>query len=288
MPSVRRLALLLPLLAAACLGDPHAHLERARELTFKRQPAAALQEYEEVLSLLAKKDPAKVRPVLAAALKGAGDLCYLEFKNYSKAAEYYRSLTNKFPQAEESYDARANMAQIFEVLGDRRSAVAELSTLVQSFPKGPEVDRYQYSAAKGYFELGDYDQAILESRMLQSRFPNSEYLADAQMLVGTSLALQGQRDKAIEAFQEVVKRWPQSDMAPRALFEEAKVFADKGQEEKAVALLIESLKAHPDPKGVQSEISRMRKRMAARRVPKDIDRTVIWPELRAGSVPKPE
>jgi len=84
-------------LLAGCLGDPAAHLERARQLSFQRQPAEALAQYEESLSLLSKKDPQRVRELLVPALKGAGDLCYLELRKFPKAVEYYRQLANHFP-----------------------------------------------------------------------------------------------------------------------------------------------------------------------------------------------
>ncbi len=271
-----RALLLAPLLLSACLGDPAAHLDKARDLAFQRRPAEALAEYEEVLSLLAKKDPHKVRAQMVPALKGAGDLCYLEMRQLPRAVEFYRALANRYPEAPETLDARASLAEILRGTGDRRGAVAELSALVQAFPQGAEVDRYQYLAAKDYFELGDYDQAILESRVLLTRYPDSPYADDAQMLIGASLGMQSQREKAIQAYEEVARRWPASDMAPRARYEQAKILEEMGQEEKAVDVLVEALKTHPDPKGVQMEIARLKKRLALHRLPDKIDPAQIW------------
>lgn len=251
----------------ACLGDPKAHLEKARDLSFQRQPSDALREYEEVLSLLGNKDPRRVRSILIPALKGAGDLCYLEVKNYPKAVEYYRALASKYPSAPETLDARANLSDIYRLLGDRRSAVAELAAIVQGFPDSPEIDHYQYLTAKDYFDLGDYDQAIMEARLLQDRYPKSQHLGDAQMLIGAALLLQGQREKAVETYQRVAKRWPGTEMVARAQVEQAKVLVDMEQEDRAIELLVKALETHPDPKGVQMEIARLRKRIASRRVP---------------------
>jgi tetratricopeptide (TPR) repeat protein len=131
------------LLLSACIGDPSTHVERARELAFQREPTEALQEYEEALSLLAKKDPQKVRSLLIPSLKGAGDLCYLELKQYQKAVDYYHALVQHFPDAIETLDAHVNLADLFRTAGDKRAAVAELSALVQAFPNGPDVDRFQ-------------------------------------------------------------------------------------------------------------------------------------------------
>lgn len=267
------------LLLAACVGDPAAHLEQARTLTFQRQPREALKQYEEVLSLLSKKDPQKVRPILAAALKGAGDLCYLELRLYPQAIEYYRSLANHFPDAAETLEARSSLSDIYRRLGDRRAAVAELTALVQAFPSGPDVDRYQYQALKDYFDLGDYNQVIVEARVLQQRYPKSRYAVEAQMMVAEALALQGQRAKAIEAFEQVPRRWPDHELAPQAQVEQAKVWAELGKEERAVDVLVEALKAHPNPRGVQAEIARLRKRLALHRAGDRFDHAAAWPEF---------
>jgi TolA-binding protein len=267
------------LLLASCVGDPAAHLERARELTFQRQPALALKQYEEVLSLLSKKDPRKVRALLVPSLKGAGDLCYLELKEYPKAIEYYRSLANHFPDADETLEARSALSDIYRTLGDRRAAVAELTALVQSFPRGPDIDRYQYQAVKDFFELGDYDQVALESRILQTRYPLSPYAIEAQMLVAASYTLQGKKLKAIDAYEQVSRRWPGNDLAPRAQVEQAKVMSELGQDERAVEVLVQALKAHPDPKGVQAEIARLRRKLALRRAAENFDHANAWPEF---------
>ena len=274
-------------LLSACLGDPRGHLDRARELAFQRQPAEALREYEEVLSLVAKKDPQRVRALLVPALKGAGDLCYLELKQPQRAVEFYKSLNHHFPDAKEALEAHANLADLFRSLGDRRAAVAELTAIVQGFQDGPDLDLYQYQATKDYFDLKDYDQVQLEARFLQSRWPKSEYAVEAQMLVAAALSLQGQKEKSIEAYEQIGRGWPQSDLAPRARFEEAKVWSELGMEERAVEVLVEALKTHPDPRGVKAEIARLRKRLATRRVRGATDRAVVWPEFYGGVPPEP-
>ena len=146
------LGLAIACLFAGCLSNPAAHLERARELTFEHKPKEAIAEYDEALSILAKKDGEAVKAQRIQALKAAGDLCYLELKKYEKAAEYYRALADRYPEAEETLEARASLADIFRTrFRDRRAAVAELAAIVQTFPRSPEVDRFQYLAARDYF-----------------------------------------------------------------------------------------------------------------------------------------
>jgi TolA-binding protein len=203
----------------------------------------------------------------------------LELKLYPRAIEYYRTLANHYPDADETLEARSALSDIYRTLGDRRAAVAELTALVQSFPKGMEVDRYQYQAVKGYFELADYDQVLVEARVLQERYPDSRYAVEVQMLVCEALALQGQRQRSLDAYAQLVRRWPNDELVPQALFEQAKVYSEMGQDEKAVEVLVVALKSHPNPKGVQAEIARLRKRLATRRVPEKFDHADAWPEF---------
>jgi outer membrane protein assembly factor BamD (BamD/ComL family) len=272
-------AIALLLLAAGCVGDPSAHLERARQYAFQRQPADALLQYEEVLSLLAKKDPHKVRDLLVPALKGAGDLCYLELRMYPRAIEYYRQLANHFPDSPETLDARAALADLYRMHGDRRAAVAELTALIQSFPTGPDVDRFRYMAVQDYFELADYDQVLVEARALQERFPESPYAVQGQLMLAESLALQGQRPKSIQAYDVLLNRWPNDALAPQARVEQAKVLYEDGKEERAVEVLVEALKSHPNPRAVQVEIARLRKKLALRRPPDKFEHANAWPEF---------
>lgn len=269
----------LGLTLAGCVGDPAAHLERARELSFQRQPEKALLQYEEVLSLLAKKDPQKVRAFLLPALKGAGDVCFLELKRFPRAIEHYRSLVNHFPDADEALEARATLSEIYRALGERRAAVAELTALVQSFPKGPDADRYQYQAISGYFELGDFDQVLLEARVLQTRYPESRWAIEAQLLAAEALAAQGQKKRSIEAYDQLLRRWPDDALAPVARVEQARVYSELGEDAKAVEVLVEALKAHPNPMGIQAEIARLRRRMGVRRMPDKFDHSAAWPEF---------
>lgn len=288
-PSVGRttpLILGLSLLCAGCVGDPSAHLERARQYAFQRQPADALLQYEEVLSLLSKKDPRKVAALLVPALKGAGDLCYLELRMYPRAIEYYRQLANHFPDAPETLEARAALSDLYRTHGDRRAAVAELTALIQSFPDGPDVDRFRYMAVQDYFELADYDQVLIEARSLQEHFPRSPYAVQAQLMVAESLALQGQRPRSIQAYDALLERWPDDPLAPQARVEQAKVLYEDGRTERAVEVLVEALKTHPNPKAVQLEIARLRKKLAQSRKPDQFHHADAWPEFH-GLEPQP-
>jgi TolA-binding protein len=278
---MRGLFLLAPALSllSSCVESPAVHLEKAQALTYQRKPTEALRAYDEVLSLLARKEGGRAVEQRVTALLAAGDLCYLELKQYARAAEYYRSLVDRHPQAPEALKAREHRSEIFRThFHDRRAAVAELSAIVQTFPKHPGVDRFQYRAAKDYFDLGDFNQAIVESRVLHGRYPNSPFGDDAHLLIAESFAFLGQREKALEGHAALARGWPSSDLLARSNFEAAKLHSEAGAYEPAIEALVESLKTHPDPKAVQHEIGRLRKRLASLRAPEKVGWEAIWAE----------
>ncbi len=259
-----------------CPADPAEHFENAQQLTYQRLHKDALAEYVEVLSLVAKKDSDRARELRVKSLKAAGDICYLELRDPSRAVEYYRSLVSRYPEDPRSLEARANLAEIYRSLGDLRASVAELAAIVQAFPNHEETHRYQYLAAKDYFELRDWDQVVVEVNVLAERFPDSEYLDDAQLLVASSWVLQGDRQKALAAYDRFLERWPEGELAPRAMFEQARLYAENEQLEKSVDLLMRALQTHPTPKLVQAEIARIRRRIATLRIPPKVDPSKVW------------
>ncbi len=261
-----------------CLRDPRSHLDHARRLAYEKRYTAALAEYEEVLSIAAKKQPTQVRSLLLPALLGAGDLCHLELGETTKAIDYYRELLALFPDSNEALPARSSLANIYRSLGEKRSAVAQLVALVQSFPSDKEADSFQYQIAKDYFDLRDYDQAIIEAKMLQERYRQSVFADDSQMLIASALLQLGRNEQAAEAFAAVARGWPESEAVPSALCEEARIIAELGQEERAVTILIEALATHPNPQSVQGQISRLRQRIALRRTAKLASSAAAFPE----------
>jgi len=141
------------------------------------------------------------------------------------------------------------------------------------------VDRYRYQAVQDYFELADYDQVLVETRALQERFPDSPYAVQAQLMVAESLVLQGQRPRAIQAYETLLHRWPDDPLAPQARVEQARVLYEDGQTERAIEVLVEALKTHPNPRSVQMEIVRLRKKLALLRTPDHFPHAYAWPEF---------
>ncbi len=276
---MRRLVFLGLLLVASfgCRSSAARLVQEAQNLAFAQQPVAAVTAYEKAIFALGRDESDSARALRAKALRGAGDLCYLELHQYVRAVEFYRKLAEAYPEALETFEARSNLYEILRThLRDRRAALAELASLVQSFPRHPQVDRYQYQAAKEYFDLGDAQQARIEARALLEHYPESAFAPEAQYLIGSAYSFENRRNDSINAYLALAARWPTHPNVPRARLAIGKMYAEGGDFDRAQEIMLLALRDHPDPRAVQTELSRLRRRIALTR-PADIhDHDAVW------------
>jgi tetratricopeptide (TPR) repeat protein len=256
-----------PALAALCLllachrNEVRDDLEHARDAVYAHHPNEALRFYHAALEGLEKDDSAEAQVYRARALRGAGDIYYLELKDYKRAVEAYRELVQLCPEAPETLGARVHLADLLRrEFHDLRGAIAVLNDALARNP--PQSAELAYQVATFYFELGDYPQCELESQKLTQKYETSAYVDDALMLKAQAIAMmEGRRADAARAYQELVDRFPDSELQPHALFEIGKLKADTGDTEGAIETWVQCLKRHPEPQVVQAVIARVRKQM---------------------------
>lgn len=247
---------------AGCAKSASEQLEKAKASLLAQRPREALAHYRLALEAL-KNDQPGSEVLRARALRGAADVYYLELREVVRAAEVYRELISRCPEAPETLEARLFLADILRIhFRDLRGAIGELTAaLARNPPQGAEI---KYQVAKLYFELSDYQQCALEAEGLARKYETSSYLDDALMLRAQALAmLEPRRAEAARAFEELAQRFPQSELAPHALVELGKLRAEAGEEEAAVAAFVEALRGHPEPQLVQGYIARQRRRLEA-------------------------
>jgi tetratricopeptide (TPR) repeat protein len=248
-------------LAACHKNDVRGDLELARDAVFAHHPNEALRYYHSALEGLEKDDSAEAQVYRARALRGAGDIYYLELKDYKRAVEAYRELVQLCPEAPETLGARVHLSDLLRrEFHDLRGAIAVLNDALARSP--PQSAELSYQVAKLYFELGDYAQCELEAQKVAQKYETSAYVDDAMMLKAQAIAMMdGRRAEAMRAYQELVDRFPDSELQPHALFEIGKLKADTGDTEGAIEAWVQCLKHHPEPQVVQSVIARVRKQM---------------------------
>lgn len=284
-----RACALLALLLAGCRDDATAHLARAKDHAFEKNAQGALGEYAAANQLLERDRSAEALVLRARALKGAGDIYYLQLRDIPRAVEVYRLLVQQCPEAPESLEARIILADVLrQHFRDLRGAITELTAALERNP--PQSAELKYKVAKLYFELGDYRQVELEVSELVTRYETSPYVDDAAFLRGQAIAMiDGRRADAAKAFEDLVRRHGASELAPYALYELGKLEHESGRNARAIELWVQALGAHPDPSLVQSAIARARRQITSTQPVSTTDRTAIFdrgPRPAAAAAPR--
>lgn len=258
-----RWTLVVALLAvSACKRtDAPTRLQNAREKLYLHQPQAALEEYRLALDSLDRDESKEATLYRARALRGAADTYYLELRDFKRAVEVYRELSQLCPEAPETLDGRLHLADILQnQFHDLRGTITELTAALARNP--PQSAELSYRVAKLYFELADYQQCELEAASVAKKFETSPYVDDALLLRAQALAMMdGKHAEALRAFESLAEKFPDSDLQPHALFEAGKLRAEAGENEKAIETWVQALKRHPDPAVVQSVIAKVRRQL---------------------------
>lgn len=233
-------------------------MKAAKDAVFEKRPEQAVTEYRQALALLDRQTGTEAGALRAKALKGVGDVYYLELRDFLRAVEAYRELLRSYPDAPESQEGRLYLAEVLKShFRDLRGAITELTAAISHSASFP-ADR-AYEVAKLYFELGDYRQCELEAKALVGKVPASPWADDALFLSGQALGMEGHKEAAAVAYRELAEKYAGSELAPHALFELGKLAAEGNRNEEAISLWVDALKAHPDPELVQRAILRARK-----------------------------
>lgn len=259
--SVRPALLLLLALTACNKGDVRVSLEKGRDAVFTHKPNEALRWYHAALEGLERDDSSEAQVFRARALRGAGDVYYLELKDYRHAVEAYKELIQVCPESPESLGARLYLADLLRrEFHDLRGAIAALNDALARNP--PQSAELAYQVAGLYFELGDYRQCELEANKVVQKYETSPFVDDALMLKAQAVAMmEGRRADALRSYQELVDRFPESELQPHALFEMGKLTSDSGETEKAIEIWVQCLKRHPEPRVVQNVIAVARRQL---------------------------
>ncbi|MBL8951839.1 MAG: tetratricopeptide repeat protein [Myxococcaceae bacterium] len=242
-------------------NDVRASLEKGRDAVYAHKPNEALRWYHTALEGLERDESPEAQVIRARALRGAGDVYYLELKDYRRAVEAYRELVQLCPEAPETLGARLHLADVLErEFHDLRGAIAALNDALARNP--PQSAELAYRVAKIYFELGDYRQCELEAQRVITKYETSPFVDDAMMLRAQAVAMvEGRRGDAVRLYQELVDKFPDSELQPHALFEIGKLTSDSGDTEKAIEVWVACLKRHPEPQAVQTVIAVARRQL---------------------------
>jgi tetratricopeptide (TPR) repeat protein len=268
---------MLALAGVACRSQA-GRLEEANNLRHRGDAKGALERYKSILAALGDGSlPADKAVIRWKALKGAGDVSYLELGDYAGAILYYRRIISLSPGTPQAREARIAIGDIYrERFSDYLAAIAQYADVAAS--DAPEAPKYQLEVAKAYLELRNYRQARTEARILLDRWPDHPLAEDAQLLNAQSWVLEKRNQEALSAFQALVDRHPRNEILARAFEGQAHIFAQASRFDRAIELYERALPIHPNPDAIRTNLTAVRDRRAKAMPAKPGDKAAAFDE----------
>jgi len=189
-------------------------------------------------------------------------LIYNRFlRDKERAVDAYYQVLSVYPDTDEAYKARADLAGIYSRAGDHTKAVEQYQWLVDSRREPDKEEQYRYIIALEYFKMNDFEQAQAELKELLSMAVKKDIIAEALLLKGDIFYITGKIPEAIKAFEEIISDLPGRAVVLRARFNMAKALEDSDREDEALVIL-ESLKdSYPNKDVLERTIEGVKTRM---------------------------
>ena len=243
----------------ACSGAAR-RLDDANAARRAGRPGDAIAGYQAVIAELGDgRLPEREAALRLKALRGAGDVAYLELGDFTQAVSYYRRIVALYPGSEDAWKARALTGDIYlQRFADPMGAIAQWADIAQG--DAPEAAAYQLKVASAYLDLRNFQQARTEARVLRERWPASDLADEGQLLTAQAWAFEKRPDEAQRAFQALLDGRPRPELRARALEGQAGLAADNGQLERALALYEQALDGHPRPDTIRLAIAKVKAR----------------------------
>jgi soluble lytic murein transglycosylase len=205
----------------------HMHEGIAQAKLAQGKPAAAVEEYDAILSIARiRAYRARILHLAGQALVAAGDL-KAAYERYIQAIESYPEAYDSYLALVELVDAKAPvdatwyLALSLKANGDLLQAIQQFQEFIKKYPQSDHVVEAWQRIAEAEAGRGTSDQAIQTYRMLADRFPQSSQAVTALWRAAELELAGGDPVKAATSFRALVARYPDSGVAPDALFKAA-------------------------------------------------------------------
>jgi len=250
--------LILPLYMFAGCGGPErapaTYLE-AEELLGRGKFLLAIDKYESVAREF-ESTPFAPKSLYKKAL------IYNRFlRDKKRAVEAYYQVLSVYPDTDEAYRARLDLAGIYSASGNRTKAVEQYQWIVDSRREPGKEEDYRYIIALEYFKMNDFEQAQAELKELLSMAVKKNIIAEALLLRGDIFYITGHITEAIADFEDIISRFAGLPVAIRASFNRAKALEDSGQEAEALAVLAGLRETYPNKEALRRTIEGIKTRM---------------------------
>ncbi len=196
------------------------------------------------------------------ALLNIGNIYYLNLRQIEKAIDAYQKVTTEFPQSPQAYEARGQLALIYEnEIEDYSQAIIEYDKILEANNLDNRAE-IQYRKANNYFRQGDYDLAWREFRHIEESGEGGPHLAGQVCLkLGNINQIRHQYDDAVGYFLKVIDS-PCPECRRQAILSLADAYEALYDFEHAIETLQKLDQSPEDKQLVRREIARIKKKAA--------------------------
>ena len=199
-------------------------------------------------------------PLAPRAQYMAGLILHRHLKRLEESLSSYAMLFKLFPESEEVFLAKEDIAGLYHGTGDHRRALEVYEWLLEYGPFERR-DSYQYSIAGEYIELNDFVQARIELKELLKEVPGTLLKPDILYRVGSTFYLEGRSSEAIAAFDTLIRTYPEHKLSLEAKFSKAAALEEAGLHIEAIALFEGLKKEYNNSEAVKIRIESAKERL---------------------------
>jgi TolA-binding protein len=155
-----------------------------------------------------------------------------------RAMDSYATLLDLYPNSEQVYTAREDIAAIHSSMNEDRLAIAEYAWLIENAPSDKH-SGYRYEIAMKYVKRNDFDQARIEFEELLKSSPSEDFTPKAYYQIATTYYLEGRLEDAIKGYDIVIGNFIDDPLHIEARFSKAVALEELGRLKEALTLFKE-------------------------------------------------
>jgi len=188
-------------------------------------------------------------------------LIYNRFlKERQRAIEAYFKLLSLYPESDEAYAARRDLAAVYSASGDHTKAVEQYQWLLDSGREPAKEEDYRYTIALEYFRMNDFEQAKAELKELLAMASKKDIIAKALLLQGDTFYITGDLAGAMKTYEEIISRFAGKPPELRARFNLARTLEESDREDEALKMLEGLRGRYPNKDALERSISGIKAR----------------------------
>ncbi len=167
---------------------------------------------------------------------------YQKQENYQLSGQIYESIYTKYPNYKQISQALFAAGICYERSEQLALAVKNWKLLIDKYPNSAHIESAYYYVAMVSLRMENYTEAKFSLQTLITKFPKSNYMTRAYYWLGVISDKENNYKEAIEFFKKCLSFNPVQDIKIDAEYGLAMVFYKTGKEEDAMKLFLALLK----------------------------------------------